>query len=137
MRTGSARTRLLVTLLAGLAVAAIAVAIATATGLGLLYLLLETARLFRGPVLALGPVSASEQYAFSAVTLAYGVALLLLGIATRSQVIRFASAAVVLVATAKVFVWCGKCADKALPSLHKACLDRNLVLESTDGRKFK
>jgi uncharacterized membrane protein len=80
------------------------VAIATATGLGLLYLLLETARLFRGPVLALGPVSASEQYAFSAVTLAYGVALLLLGIATRSQVIRFASAAVVLVATAKVFV---------------------------------
>lgn len=81
-----------------------AIAIATATGLGLLYLLLETARLFRGPVLALGPVSASEQYAFSAVTLVYGVALLLIGIVTRSQVIRFASAAVVLVATAKVFV---------------------------------
>ena len=39
--------------------------------------------------------------------------------------------------TVKVFVWCGKCADKALPSLQKACLDRNLVLEITDGRKFK
>jgi len=81
-----------------------AVAIATATGLGLLYLLLETARLFRGPVLALGPVTNGEQYAYSAVTLAYGVVLLLAGIVSRSQVIRFASAAVVLVATGKVFL---------------------------------
>jgi uncharacterized membrane protein len=54
-----------------------AIAIATATGLGLLYLLLATARPFRGPVLGLGPIGESEQNAYSAVTLAYGVALLI------------------------------------------------------------
>ncbi len=81
-----------------------AIAIVTAAGLGLLYLLLETARLFRGPVLPIVPITDSEQYAYSAVTLIYGVGLLLTGIALKSQVVRFASAAVVLVATAKVFL---------------------------------
>lgn len=37
----------------------------------------------------------------------------------------------------KTMVFCTTCGDKALPSLQKACLDRNLVLEITDGRRFK
>jgi uncharacterized membrane protein len=81
-----------------------AIAIVTATALGLLYLLLETSRLFRGPVLAIVPITDSEQYAYSAVMLVYGVGMLLTGIVLKSRVVRFASAAVVLVATAKVFL---------------------------------
>ena len=81
-----------------------AVAAATAVALALLYLSLEVRRLYHGPLLASGTTGDAEQYTYSAVWLAYGVALLLAGIALRSQPARFASAAVILLTIGKVFI---------------------------------
>ena len=47
----------------------------------------------------------AEQYTYSVVWLAYGVALLLFGIALRSQPARLASAAITLLTVAKVFLF--------------------------------
>jgi uncharacterized membrane protein len=49
--------------------------------------------------------SDAEQYTYSAVWLAFGVVLLLAGIALKSQPARFASAAVVLLTVGKVFLY--------------------------------
>ncbi len=81
------------------------VAAVTAVALALAYLTLETARLFRGPVLPAVPLSDAEQYTHSAVWLAFGVALLVIGIYLRSQPVRLCSAAVVLIVIAKVFLF--------------------------------
>jgi uncharacterized membrane protein len=80
------------------------VAAVAAVGLALAYLSLEVARLYRGPVLTRGPISNAEQYTYSAVWLAFGVALLLAGVLLRSQPARLASAAVVLITIGKVFL---------------------------------
>jgi uncharacterized membrane protein len=72
--------------------------------LALLYLSLEVARLYHGPVLTVGPVSDAEQYTYSAVWLAFGVVLLLVGIALSSKPARLASAAVIILTVAKVFL---------------------------------
>jgi len=82
-----------------------AVAAASAVALSILYLSLEVRRLYHGPVLTLGPTTDVEQYTYSAVWLAYGVVLLLVGIALRSQPARLASAAVVTLTVAKVFLY--------------------------------
>jgi uncharacterized membrane protein len=79
-------------------------AAAMAVLLMLSYLSLEVRRLYHGPVLTLGPSTDPEQYTYSLVWLAYGVALLLFGIAFRSQPARIASAAVTMLTIAKVFV---------------------------------
>jgi uncharacterized membrane protein len=50
-------------------------------------------------------VTDAEDYTYSAVWLAFGVALLLAGIALKSQPARFASAAVVILTVAKVFLY--------------------------------
>jgi uncharacterized membrane protein len=76
----------------------------TAVVLALLYLTLEVTRLYHGPVLTEGPTSDAEQYTYSAVWLAFGVALLAIGIKLRSQPVRFASAAVVILTVLKVFL---------------------------------
>lgn len=81
-----------------------AVAAATSVGLALLYFTLEVRRLYHGSVLTIGETTDVEQYTYSAVWLAYGVVLLLAGIALRSQPARLASAAVILITIAKVFV---------------------------------
>ncbi|HEY7245923.1 MAG TPA: DUF2339 domain-containing protein [Xanthobacteraceae bacterium] len=81
------------------AVAAIA-AVALAVG----YLSLEVRTLFHGEVLTRGPMSSAEQYAYSVVWLAFGVVLLLTGVHLRSQALRFASAAVVILSVLKVFL---------------------------------
>ena len=47
----------------------------------------------------------TEQYTYSAVWLVYGVVLLLAGIALRSQPARLASAAVIMLTVAKVFLF--------------------------------
>ena len=47
-----------------------------AVALALAYFTLEVRRLYHGPVLSLGPTSDAEQYTYSAVWLAFGVALL-------------------------------------------------------------
>jgi len=79
-------------------------AAAIAVLLMLSYLSLEVRTLYHGPVLSLGPTTDAEQYAYSVVWLAYGVALLLFGIAFRSQPARLASAAITLLTVGKVFV---------------------------------
>jgi uncharacterized membrane protein len=80
------------------------VAAATAVLLMLSYLSLQVTRAYRGPVLSAGPLIDAEQYTYSVVWLAYGVALLLFGIVFRSQPARIASAAVTLLTVGKVFV---------------------------------
>jgi uncharacterized membrane protein len=80
----------------------IAAVIAVALALG--YLTLEVMRLYHGPDLTDGPTTNAEQYTYSAVWLAFGVALLATGIFLRSQPVRFCSAAVVLLTVLKVFL---------------------------------
>ena len=72
-----------------------AVAAVVAVVLALAYLTLEVRTLFHGPVLTRGPTTDAEQYTYSAVWLAFGVVLLLVGILLQSQPVRLASAAVV------------------------------------------
>ena len=68
------------------------------------YLSLEVRMLYHGPVLSRGAATDAEQYTYSVIRLAYGVALLLFGIAFRSQPARLASAAMALLTLAKVFL---------------------------------
>ena len=76
----------------------------TAVALALAYLSLEIRTLFHGEVLTEGPTSDAEQYTYSAVWLAFGVALLAAGVLLRSQPVRFASAVVVILTVLKVFL---------------------------------
>jgi uncharacterized membrane protein len=81
-----------------------ATAAIAAVALALAYLSLEVRRLYHGPVLTGGPLSDAEQYTYSAVWLAFGVALLAVGISLRSQPVRYASAAVTILTVLKVFL---------------------------------
>jgi uncharacterized membrane protein len=72
--------------------------------LALAYLTLEVMRLYHGPVLSNGIIGNPEQYTFSAVWLAFGVVLLMVGLIINSKPARLASAAVVLLTIAKVFL---------------------------------
>jgi uncharacterized membrane protein len=76
----------------------------TAVVLALTYLSFQVARIYQGPHLSAGPVSDAEGYTYSAVWLAFGVVLLIVGIWLRSQPVRLCSAAVVLATVAKVFL---------------------------------
>jgi len=80
------------------------IAASTAVLLMLSYLTLEVRALYHGPVLTAGYTSNAEQYTYSVVWLAYGVALLLFGIWQRSQPARLASAAITLLTVGKVFL---------------------------------
>ncbi len=80
-----------------------AVAAGVAVLLALAYLTLEVMRLYHGERLY-GIVSEPEQYTFSAVWLAFGVALLVVGLLIGSKPARLASAAVVLLTVGKVFL---------------------------------
>ncbi len=71
--------------------------------LALAYLTLQVRTLFHGPVLNAPFISDAEHYTYSVVWLGFGVALLLVGIALKSQPARLASAAVVILDTFKVF----------------------------------
>jgi uncharacterized membrane protein len=81
-----------------------AAAAVTAVALALAYLSLEVRVLYQGEVLGRGEISDAEQYTYSAVWLAFGVALLAAGVGLRSQAVRFASAAVVILTVLKVFL---------------------------------
>jgi len=70
----------------------------------LFYLTLQTRRLFHGPVLA-GPTSDAEQYAYSTVWLAYGIALLAAGFVLRSPPARYLALGVIMLTIAKVFLF--------------------------------
>ena len=80
------------------------VAALTAVALALAYLSLEVRALFHGAVLTEGATTDAEQYTYSAVWLAFGVALLAAGVILRSQAMRFASAGVVILTVLKVFL---------------------------------
>ena len=81
------------------------VAAAAAVILALLYLTLEIRRLFHDSMIgAMTPITDAEQYTYSAVWLAFGVALLIAGFFLRSQPARLASAAVVAITIGKVFL---------------------------------
>ena len=80
------------------------VAAVTAVVLALTYLSFQVARIYQGPRLGVGPISGAEGYTYSAVWLAFGVVLLIVGIFLRSQPVRLCSAAVVLATVAKVFL---------------------------------
>jgi uncharacterized membrane protein len=80
------------------------VAAVTAVALSLGYFTLQVTRFYQGPVLGIGPITDAEQYTYSAVWLAYGVILLLVGIMLRSQPARLASAAIVMLTVGKVFL---------------------------------
>ena len=75
-----------------------------ALALGLAYLTLQVTRFYHGPVLTAGATSDAEQYTYSAVWLAFGVALLAAGIWLRSRPVRFGSAAVTILTVLKVFL---------------------------------
>jgi len=80
------------------------IAAVTAIVLAMGYLTLEVRTLFHGSVLTAPFMSDAEDYTYSAVWLAFGVALLLAGIALKSQPARLASAAVVILDIVKVFL---------------------------------
>ncbi|MEN6541750.1 DUF2339 domain-containing protein [Parvibaculum sp.] len=73
---------------------------------GFAYYSLEVRRLFHTGSIALSaaPGSEAESYAFSAAWLVLGVALLAAAFFTRSQMVRLASLAVVMLVVAKVFI---------------------------------
>jgi uncharacterized membrane protein len=81
-----------------------AIAATTAVGLALMYLGLEIRTLFHGEVLTRGATTDAEQYTYSAVWLVFGVLLLIAGFRLHSQPARLASAAVVTLTIAKVFL---------------------------------
>ena len=81
-----------------------ATAAVTSVALALAYLSLEVRTLYHGEVLTFGAITDAEQYTYSAVWLAFGVALLVAGMLLRSQAVRLASAAVVTLTVLKVFL---------------------------------
>jgi uncharacterized membrane protein len=72
--------------------------------LALTYVTFEIRRLYHGPVLSRGPTTGAEQYTYSVAWLAFGVVLLGVGILFNSQRARLASAVVIALTIAKVFV---------------------------------
>ena len=61
-------------------------------------------RLYHGPVLTDGPITEAEQYTISAAWLAFGVVLIVVGFVFQSRPARLASAAVIVLTVAKVFL---------------------------------
>jgi uncharacterized membrane protein len=72
--------------------------------LALAYLTLEIRRIYHGPDLTVGMTTGAEQYTYSIAWLAFGVVLLGAGILFNSQRARLASAVVIALTIAKVFV---------------------------------
>jgi uncharacterized membrane protein len=72
--------------------------------LALTYVTFEIRRLYHGPILSRGPTTGAEQYTYSIAWLAFGVVLLGAGILFNSQRARLASAVVITLTIAKVFV---------------------------------
>ncbi len=70
----------------------------------LTYVTLEIRRLYHGPDLMTGETGGAEQYSYSIAWLAFGVALLGIGIAVNSQRARLASAVVIALTILKAFL---------------------------------
>lgn len=78
---------------------------AAAVVLGLIYLSLEVRRAFQGGVLSGDEPSDAEYYAYSAIWLIYGAALLGMGLRFNNAAMRYASLAVVSLTVLKVFLF--------------------------------
>jgi uncharacterized membrane protein len=72
--------------------------------LALTYVTFEIRRIYHGPILTSGPTSGAEQYTYSIAWLAFGVALLGIGILFNSQRARLASAVVIALTILKAFL---------------------------------
>lgn len=72
--------------------------------LALTYITLQIRRWFVGPLLNIGESTDAEQYAYSLAWLAFGVALLVIGLVFASQRARLASAAVIGLTVVKAFL---------------------------------
>jgi uncharacterized membrane protein len=72
--------------------------------LALSYVTLEIRRLYHGPQLTVGATGGAEQYSYSIAWLAFGVALLGIGILFNSQRARLASAVVIALTILKAFL---------------------------------
>ena len=77
---------------------------AAALVIALTYITFEIRRIYHGPVLTRGATSGAEQYTYSIAWLAFGVALLGIGIVLNSQRARLASAAVIALTIVKAFL---------------------------------
>jgi uncharacterized membrane protein len=77
---------------------------AAALILALAYVTFEIRRIYHGPILSVGPASGAEQYTYSIAYLAFGVALLGIGILFNSQRARLASALVIALTILKAFL---------------------------------
>ncbi|MDB5876241.1 MAG: hypothetical protein JWQ07_5683 [Ramlibacter sp.] len=77
---------------------------AAALILALTYVTFEIRRLYHGPVMNSGVTTGAEQYTYSVAWLAFGVALLGIGIPLNSQRARLASAVVIALTILKAFV---------------------------------
>jgi len=80
------------------------IAATVAVALAVAYFTLEVRTLYHRAILTRGPTTDAEQYTYSAVWLIFGVVLLVAGFLLRSQPARMASAAVVALTIAKVFL---------------------------------
>ena len=72
--------------------------------MALSYVTLEIRRLFHGPLMSAGATGGAEQYTYSIAWLAFGIALLAIGIIFHSQRARLASAAVIALTILKAFL---------------------------------
>jgi uncharacterized membrane protein len=78
---------------------------ASALVLAFLYVTFETRVLVNGPDMSFDVITEAENYAYSAVWLVFGIALLAGGLLSGSRALRLASALVLLIAVAKVFLF--------------------------------
>ena len=72
--------------------------------MALMFLSLQVRRIYHGPILSSGGTSGAEQYTYSITWLAFGVALLGIGILVNSQRARLASAVVIALTILKAFL---------------------------------
>ena len=73
--------------------------------LAFVYLTLETKRVFQGPAMVAWSTSIEESYAYSAVWLAFALALFVTGLRLKQQYIRYAGLGVMVLVVLKVFLW--------------------------------
>jgi uncharacterized membrane protein len=73
--------------------------------LGFAYVTLQTKLMFQGSVLVAWTETVPEDYAYSAVWLAFGIAVFLVGLVLQRQPIRYAGLGVVSLVVLKVFLW--------------------------------
>jgi uncharacterized membrane protein len=73
--------------------------------LAFVYLTLETKRVYQGHILVPWSLTEQENYAYSAVWLAFALALFVAGLRLAMPYVRYAGLAVMVVVVLKVFLW--------------------------------